>query len=491
MKKTKRILLLIAIFAIAVILKSNKVNAAQYQWPMGGSNSNETYIDYEFYGNRNTAPVKDGKSGREYIVDNQKWPSEKYYYSRSESHYGMDITGINGHTYSVISVVDGTVLATSANRIVNPSVNYVDRNQRRTSAGLRDGGGYGNYIVIQETSTGRCFLYAHLKGGSLKVSKGDKVTAGQEIAIMGSSGDSGHMHLHFEIRKSKAVTLNENYYGRHYLVATTSYTNLDPRDYIGSGPDVHTPVTDTKRVQISREDAKYYVKHLYRTVLGREASDSEAEYWVNVYVNNGSIYVVTKGIFLSAEANRNLGDLSNLDFVKKTYEVILYRGSNYTETEMAVHVVRIDDGRWTREDYLAMLCNCNEFVNYRISVIISAEKANETSGNEIPEETPVDTPEDTNTDENSTQIYGLAPADRLTVLGDLNADGHIDATDASICLQLAAYGTSGCSYAVKYADIDNDGRVSASDASYILQYAANVGAGDISNQTPIAQFVRR
>lgn len=238
MRKTRKILLLLAISLIALILKSNNVKAAEYKWPVGGTNANETYIDYEFYGNRNAAPIKDGKSGREYIVDNEKWPDEKYYYSKSESHYGMDITGINGHTYSVISVVDGTVIATSANRIVNPSVNYVDRNRRRTSAGLRDGGGYGNYIVIQETSTGRCFLYAHLKGGSLQVTKGSKVTVGQEIATMGSSGDSGHMHLHFEIRKSRSVMLNENRYGRHSLYITNSRTNLDPKDYIGDGPVV-------------------------------------------------------------------------------------------------------------------------------------------------------------------------------------------------------------------------------------------------------------
>ena len=74
----------------------------------------------------------------------------------------------------------------------------------------------------------------------------------------------------------------------------------------------------------------------------------------------------------------------------------------------------------------------------------------------------------------------------------MDANGHIDATDASICLQLVVNNTSGLSYAEPYADIDGDGRISAIDASYILQYSVKVGAGDISSSlTSLAQFVGR
>ena len=114
----------------------------------------------------------------------------------------MDITGLNGHNYSIISVCNGKVIGTSGTKVNNAGINFIDINKRRSP---NNGGGYGNYILIQESSTGRCFLYGHLRGGTLEVKKGDTVSTGQEIATMGSTGYSGHMHLHFEIREIKSL----------------------------------------------------------------------------------------------------------------------------------------------------------------------------------------------------------------------------------------------------------------------------------------------
>jgi murein DD-endopeptidase MepM/ murein hydrolase activator NlpD len=61
----------------------------------------------------------------------------------------------------------------------------------------RERGGYGLYIVVMrdlQLST----LYAHLDWPL--VQPGDMVTAGQAIALMGSSGNSTGPHLHFEVR---------------------------------------------------------------------------------------------------------------------------------------------------------------------------------------------------------------------------------------------------------------------------------------------------
>jgi hypothetical protein len=56
----------------------------------------------------------------------------------------------------------------------------------------------GNYITL-DLGTGHFALYAHLQPGSIKVKVGDKVKAGQVLALLGNSGNSDAPHLHFHV----------------------------------------------------------------------------------------------------------------------------------------------------------------------------------------------------------------------------------------------------------------------------------------------------
>jgi len=71
-------------------------------------------------------------------------------------------------------------------------------------------GTLGKFIVV-EHGNGIQSYYAHCS--TLLVSKGDTVTAGQQIAKVGNTGRSTGPHLHFEIRKNGAAVNPQSYIG--------------------------------------------------------------------------------------------------------------------------------------------------------------------------------------------------------------------------------------------------------------------------------------
>lgn len=56
----------------------------------------------------------------------------------------------------------------------------------------------GNHVIIAARRTGTFVLLAHLRAGSIRVTVGDYVTAGQQIADCGNSGNSTQPHLHLQ-----------------------------------------------------------------------------------------------------------------------------------------------------------------------------------------------------------------------------------------------------------------------------------------------------
>ena len=61
-----------------------------------------------------------------------------------------------------------------------------------------DSSGYGNYIIMKDSTSGLGFLYAHMS--SVLVNRGDSVTVGMQVGIQGSTGTSSGNHLHLEMQ---------------------------------------------------------------------------------------------------------------------------------------------------------------------------------------------------------------------------------------------------------------------------------------------------
>jgi len=111
---------------------------------------------------------------------------------RASSGYGMRSDPLH-HTHSMhagfdVAAKTGTPVSAAAGGVV-------------THAGAA--GTYGNLVTIRHDS-GFETRYAHLS--KVGVQRGDRVTPGQEVGQVGSTGRSTGPHLHFEIRKDgKAV----------------------------------------------------------------------------------------------------------------------------------------------------------------------------------------------------------------------------------------------------------------------------------------------
>lgn len=94
-------------------------------------------------------------------------------------HEGMDFSAIPKGSLSVpiLAAADGTVKQTGP----------VD--------------GFGQWVTIEHNIKGTVYVtvYGHVQVNSQTVKPGDTVTAGQQIALMGTEGNSTGVHLHFEV----------------------------------------------------------------------------------------------------------------------------------------------------------------------------------------------------------------------------------------------------------------------------------------------------
>jgi hypothetical protein len=90
------------------------------------------------------------------------------------------------------AVADGTVVSTVNNK---PDIPPFEDNP-----GLRTPKDYSGNDVIIKIATGRYATYAHLQPGSVRVRRGQRVRAGQQIGRLGNSGNTSAPHLHFGIQ---------------------------------------------------------------------------------------------------------------------------------------------------------------------------------------------------------------------------------------------------------------------------------------------------
>ena len=120
--------------------------------------------------------------------------NRQYYYQGKlikDFHNGIDIVPSPCNNNEILAFADGVVTS-----VQKTGVQY----------------GTGCYVRLKH-SNGLYTLYYHLKSGSVCVNVGDNVRKGQKLGIIGTTGQSTGIHLHFQIDKGRRSTsINTNDY---------------------------------------------------------------------------------------------------------------------------------------------------------------------------------------------------------------------------------------------------------------------------------------
>lgn len=126
--------------------------------------------------------------------------NRQYYYQGKlikDFHNGIDLVPSPCNNNEILAFADGIVTS-----LQKTGVQY----------------GTGCYVRLKHNN-GLYTLYYHLKSGSVCVNVGDNVRKGQKLGIIGTTGQSTGIHLHFQIDKG------------------SSNTSINPYDYLFSGKE--------------------------------------------------------------------------------------------------------------------------------------------------------------------------------------------------------------------------------------------------------------
>lgn len=196
-------------------------------------------------------------------------------------HNGIDITyTVNDGPYPDKPYAGSYVMAASSGKVVEV-FKEKPRDQGNSNSKCPDtaqganytcGGesSYGRHVVIESEETGYTTLYGHLYEVADGIEEGTYVQQGQVIGVMGTTGSSTGVHLHFEVRKAP---------GRYSdgIDPMTVESLMLAREYIKTGGISSGGNTSTSdHDEIDRKiDAMNDVELLARLIYSEQGANSE------------------------------------------------------------------------------------------------------------------------------------------------------------------------------------------------------------------------
>ena len=167
-----------------------------------------------------------------------------------------------------------------------------------------DADGWGQYVRVEEKKTKRIHIFCHLVKGSVKVKVGQAVSRATILGVMGTTGNSTGVHLHFQIEKSN-----------------TNRTVCDPTEWLGIPNKKGT--YNSKNYQIDTAKNKETKKDTTTTTTTKAQNtlkdSAKIANWAKTHVNK----VVASGIMVGDDQ----GNFRPDDFITRAeMSVVICRG---------------------------------------------------------------------------------------------------------------------------------------------------------------------
>lgn len=271
------------------------------------------------------------KSALPFVGRNRVTQPYTYKTASKTGHGGIDIVGDDNQT--VHAVESGTVT-------------MISKWDGKTKTGTQS---YGNLVVVTDNDNCRHY-YAHLL--SIAVSKGQTVSIGTKIGVMGNTGNSFGAHLHYEVRtgQTTATRVNPaNYCGLENAKGT--YTEQKTESAVGTyypredlnvrtGAGVSYSIAEKNGAKYNTAYPVYEIKHVGTQNWGRIGTNR----WIclaycataPIVAPTAQKYTITCD-FLYRRKNKST-------LSAKTGK--LYRGEQFTITERAGNWCKLPQGDW-------------------------------------------------------------------------------------------------------------------------------------------------
>lgn len=211
------------------------------------------------------------------------------------------------------------------------------------------GMGYGNYVMLLHDNN-YVTLYAHLE--AVYVREGQTVAQGDEIGLMGNTGNSFGAHLHFELRKYKSNPCGN-------LHDLSAYEWLDPTDYLdaalpsgtSASSSAHSPASVGNSVKSLKAGAK--IQLIDVSVYGSESGNSigtrSGIYYVwSDEVRNGRVRVTNSSVRVGVSGQVsfwvNVNDIEPSE--NKSEKIPPFPTPTPSPVAEKVYTVRAGDSLW-------------------------------------------------------------------------------------------------------------------------------------------------